>query len=130
MGASDRTGPIPLEAMLASALEPPADEGASPMLLFEVAGARYAVEAARVEAIVAACPVASLPHPPRSVLGVAAVRGRMRLVVDPGGASLASSTRLVALHGDAQLALLADQVLGVVPEAPSDATVLDVDSLV
>ena len=116
--------------MLSSALEPAPDEGGSPALLFEVAGAKYAIEATRVEAIVIASPIAPLPHPPPSVLGVASVRGRMRLVVDPGGASRASSARLGALHGEAQLALLVDQVLGVVPEPPADARVLDPDRLV
>ena len=125
-----RNGPTGLEAMLASAREPVEETATSPMLLFEVAGSRFAVAAVRVEAIVAAAPVTPLPHPPPSVVGVASVRGRMRLVVDPGGANIASSGRLVVLHGEGQLALLADQVLGVVPEPPPDATVIDPDELV
>lgn len=130
MSARDRNGPIPLEAMLSSAFEPAPDEGGSPVLLFEVAGVRYAIDAARVEAIVIAPPIAPLPHPPPSVLGVASVRGRMRLVVDPGGASVASSARVVALHGEAQLALLVDQVLGVAPEPPPGTAILDADTLI
>ena len=129
MDAPERQRPISLEAMLSGALDPAPDEGAASVLVFEVAGARYAVDATRVEAIVATPPIAPLPHPPPSVLGVASVRGRMRLVVDPGGARVESSERLVVLHGDGQLALLAGQVLGVAPGAPPDATLVDPDAL-
>lgn len=120
---------VSLEEMLAGAYEPEG-EAAAPVLVFGVDGAWYAVDATQVEVIVPAPPIAPLPFPPDRVLGVASVRGRMRLVVDPGGARIESSPRLIVLHGEAHLALLADHVLGVFADGEREAIALDPETLV
>jgi chemotaxis signal transduction protein len=102
-----------LETLLSGAAEPEPDDGSRALLLFEVAGAELAVDAALVEVITPARYVAPLPFAPAGVIGVASVRGRMRLVADAGGARPESGAYFVVLHGDGQLALLADRVLGV-----------------
>lgn len=105
--------------MLAGAAEPPDGEAAHAVLVFEAGGAAYGLDAASVEAVVASPPVARLPYPPRGAAGVASVRGRMRLVVDPGGSGEAAP-RLIVLHGDSHLAVLADSVAGVVAASPDE----------
>jgi purine-binding chemotaxis protein CheW len=125
-----------LEAILSGAAEPEPDDGSRAFLVFEVAGAPLAVVAARVEAVTPAPYVARVPYAPSSVLGVASVRGRMRIVVDAGGARPESGAYLVVLHGDEHLAVLADRVLGVRRlaardlEGPDAPRVLDPGSLV
>ena len=119
---------LPLEAMLADSAEPEEDDGGRAVLVFESAGGLYAVGAASVELIAGPRFVAPLPYASAGLLGVASVRGRMRLVVNVSeGASGAS--RLIVLHGDAQLALAADHVHGVVEEAPPEARLLDPETL-
>jgi chemotaxis signal transduction protein len=117
---------IPLEAMLAT--EPEEVDGGRAVLVFESAGGLYAVDAASVELIAGPRFVAPLPDAPAELLGVASVRGRMRLVVNVSKGR-SNATRLVVLHGDAQLALAADHVHGVVEEAPPDARILDPELL-
>lgn len=108
----------PLAALLASqADESPEPEGGQSYLLFEAGGESFAVAAAAVERIVARPFIAPLPSAPPSLLGVASVLGRMRLAVDisasRGAGRDAAHMRLIALHGDAQFALVADAVVGV-----------------
>jgi chemotaxis signal transduction protein len=125
-----------LETLLSGPGEPEPEDGSQALLIFEVAGAELAVDAARVEVITPARYVAPLPFAPAGVLGVASVRGRMRLVADAGGARPESGAYFVVLHGDGQLALLADRVLGVRRFAPGDLDapgaprLLDPDALV
>ena len=105
-----------LEAMLLGPAEEAEPEGARPMLVFERGGMLYALDAASIEVIVPRRSVTPLPFAPNRLRGVASVRGRMRLVVDPPGRADGGSesfTRLIALHGDAQLAVVADHVFGV-----------------
>ena len=137
MDSGERRFRIPLEAMLAEAA---GDEASRAVLVFEAGGEVFGLDAAAVEAVVARVPVTRLPYAPAGVVGVASVRGRMRLVVDPGGCGEAAP-RLIALHGDAQLAVLADVVAGVVTLPPGDlpsdfshagrdVTIVDPESLV
>ena len=98
------------------------------LLVFEIAGTELAVDASAVEAVTRATFVAPVPYGPPSVLGVASVRGRMRLVVDASGERTSTSTYFVLLHGDGQLALAADRVVGVRRvEAGGAGTVLVLD---
>jgi len=112
------------------------DDGSTALLLFDVASRRFAVPVAAVEEVTEAGFVAPAPFAPESVVGVASVRGRMRLVVDVGGASPESSAYFVLVRGDAQLAVLADRVVGVRSVSSVDPTaeldgarVLDPESL-
>jgi chemotaxis signal transduction protein len=120
---------LPLEALLSDSAEP--GDGSRAVLVFEAGGATYGLDAAGVEAVVSRRAVAPLPYPPEGVVGVASVRGRMRLVVALG-TDPASAPRMIALHGDAQLAVLADRISGVVAIAPGDTSVelLDPERLV
>lgn len=119
-----------VEAIHAAAAQPEPDDGSRSILAFEVAGVEHAVDAGSVEAITRAGSIATVPYGPRAVLGVASVRGRMRLVLDAGGASPATGAYLVVLQGDGQLALLADRIFGVRRvEAGSSVDVLDPERL-
>jgi chemotaxis signal transduction protein len=114
---------VPLAAMLSGSVESIEPEGTRHMLLFEAGGTLYALDAASVEVIAPRLPVTPLPFAPGGVLGVASVRGRMRLVVDPlGGAGVRreSFTKLIALYGDAQLAVIADRVVGLHAVIPAE----------
>jgi chemotaxis signal transduction protein len=125
----DRKAPLPLEALLSESAE--SRDGSRAVLVFEAGGATYGLDAAGVEVVVSRRAVTPLPYPPEGVVGVASVRGRMRLVVALG-ADPASAPRMIALHGDAQLAVLADRIAGVVALAPEDTSVelLDPERLV
>lgn len=114
-----RGGPrrtVSLEEILAASNGPAVEEGMRAMLVFSAGGRLYAVDAAAVERVTESRFVAPLPSPPRGLLGVATVTGRMRLVVDPaaGGGPAEPRRNFVVLHGDAQLALSADRVCAVV----------------
>jgi chemotaxis signal transduction protein len=69
---------------------------------------------------------APLPHAPKSVLGVVSIQGRMLTVLDPAillGEEVASGTphsHILALRGDEQLALAADDIGGLAEMAASD----------
>lgn len=124
--SDDHRYEVPLEALLAG---PEEVEESPAVLVFEAGGRRYGLDASGVEAVVACRAIAPLPYPPQGVVGVAAVRGRMRLVVDLGTVK-ERATRLVVLHGDAQLAILAERVAGVVTAPADGVEMLDVDALV
>jgi chemotaxis signal transduction protein len=90
------------------------------LLLFSVGGDQFAVRVEDTEGVVE-CPLISpLPYPPRGIIGVAGVKGRMTLVVDlSSGSSQQRRRRLILVKGDAQLGLLADradQVIAAKPE--------------
>lgn len=110
-----RTQPsVSLEALLAATEAGSPDDAGSSLLLFECGNSVYGLEASAVEAIDEAGVIAPLPHPLRSVAGVASVRGSMRLVVQLGSASPTGRGRLVALSNDRNVAIHADRVIGVV----------------
>ena len=114
-----RTQPsVSLEALLAATGAGSPDDAGSSLLLFECGSSVYGVEASAVEAIDEAGVIAPLPHPLRSVAGVASVRGSMRLVVRLGSPSPTGRGRLVALSSDRNIAILADRVIGVVTADP------------
>ncbi|MCC6743354.1 MAG: hypothetical protein IT175_05785, partial [Acidobacteria bacterium] len=72
--------PVTLESLLAAAEGAYVDDTQRALLVFECGGALSALPAASVVAIDEAGIIAPLPYPPPDVLGVASVRGRMRLV--------------------------------------------------
>jgi len=125
------------------------------LFLLVAGGQLFAVRAEETVGVAEGLTHAPLPHAPASVLGVASVRGRMRTVLYPPALFAdASDTQahssegstssedsgvttprfVVALRGDEQLALAADEVLGVfkvnagslttsdAQDAPLDAT--------
>jgi chemotaxis signal transduction protein len=102
-----------IEAIHAAHAPEEAEATARALLVFEIAGAELAVDVSAVEAVTRATFIAPVPYGPPSVLGVASVRGRMRLVVDAGGERASAAVYLVLLHGDGQLALAVDRVIGV-----------------
>ena len=104
------------------------------LFLLVAGGQLFAVPAEETAGVAEGLTHAPLPHAPASVLGVASVRGRMRTVLHPpalfddeddaqtrsqeDSASSEETTGtpprfFVALRGDEQLALAADEVLGV-----------------
>lgn len=121
MGHARFEATVSLEALLAAAESgaPAGDERS--LLLFECGGVVYGVEASSVEAIDEAGVIAPLPYPLESVIGVASVRGSMRLVVRFGPQQSAGRGRLVALSTDRNVAIHADRVLGVVTTRFDDA---------
>ena len=100
-------------------------DGAQPratrsLLVLRAGGRAFAVHAEEAEGVAEAAEPAPLPHAPAAVLGVVCVRGRMytlldppALIAEPGAQASASARRFaVALRGDEQLALAADEVEG------------------
>ena len=83
------------------------------LLLLRAGGLAFAVYAEECECVTPWAEPAPLPHAPAAVLGVAAVRGRMRTVLDPArllGSSLQGQNEqrpafIASLTGDEQLAL-------------------------
>lgn len=117
-----RTQPsVSLQALLAATGAGSPDDAGSSLLLFECGSSVYGVEASAVEAIDEAGVIAPLPHPLGSVVGVASVRGSMRLVVRLGSPSPTGRGRLVALSSDRNIAILADRVIGVVTAGVGDS---------
>lgn len=106
--------PVTLESLLAAAEGAYVDDTQRALLVFECGGALSALPAASVVAIDEAGIIAPLPYPPPDVLGVASVRGRMRLVVRPGGSTPTGRGRLISLLSDGNLAIHVDRVIGVV----------------
>ena len=105
---------VTLEALLAASECDTHDDAERSFLLFESRGTVYGVDAACVESIDEAGVIAPLPYPPSAVVGVASVRGAMRLVVYLGEPSSTARGRLVSLSNDRNVAIHADRVLGVV----------------
>lgn len=100
---------------------PAPDEGdALQVLVFELGGARYAVESAWVAQACALPPLTALPGLPNHVAGVADFRGQVLAVLELRAllslpvTRLAEPTALVVLRGDSmEFALLADAIVGV-----------------
>ena len=118
---SDSAPPPPaLAAILSGSAEP---EDGRAMLLFETGDKLFALDASGVELIVPWRFTTPVPFAPRQLLGIASVMGRMRLIIDPlgGGERHDGPRRLIVLHGDAQLAVAADRVIGVRTIAPDEA---------
>jgi chemotaxis signal transduction protein len=111
-------------------------EGVAPrttrgLFVLRAGGRLFAVRAEEVEGVAEAAEPVPLPHAPAAVLGVVSVRGRMYTLLDtaalfpapgPNADAHAAAPRAlrprfaVALRGDEQLALAADEV-----EGPRDA---------
>lgn len=105
---------VSLETLLAATESGDRDEAADSLLLFECDGSAFAIAASAVESIEEVSVIAPLPYPPASVVGVASVRGSMRLVVRLGRSAPTGRGRLVALSSDRNIAVYADRVIGVV----------------
>ena len=86
---------------------------------FQLAGADYGVELARVQEVLRSQPVTRLPHAPHAIAGLMNLRGRIVPVVDtrrllgidepPAGAARRSG--FVVVHGaDGPVALLVDAI--------------------
>jgi chemotaxis signal transduction protein len=119
-----RHGSTSLAALLEANVEAADTHDGRTLLAFEVGGARYAVDAMQVEVVAASRFVARTPTGPPELLGVASVHGRMRLVVDLARAAHRSENTkwwLVVLHGDTQLALVADRIGGLHTVAADEA---------
>ena len=97
------------------------------LLLLRAGGQLFAVRAEEADGEPQACARPTpLPRAPRAVLGVIALRGRMRTVLDPSalvvenqseeetGRDGAARALVVALRGDEQLALAVESVEGVI----------------
>jgi len=105
----------PLDVLLAANEEARAAPGNRTALAFEVGGNLFAVDATAVEIVVGRCFVAPVPKGPVELVGVVSIHGRMRLAIEvapSSGRTDGTSWWLVALHGDAQLALVADRIEG------------------
>lgn len=113
MNTEDRSVRIALEAMLADVAEGARPDGRRALLVFETADEVFAVDATAVERIVARPFIAPLPVRLGDAFGIASIQGRMRLVMDPTGVGAGNAARVIVLHGDGHLALVADHVVGV-----------------
>lgn len=90
------------------------------VLVFELGGARYAVETGRVLHACALPPITALPGLPNHVAGIAAFRGKVLAVLDLRAllalpvTRLAEPAALIVLQDSAmEFALLADAIAGV-----------------
>jgi purine-binding chemotaxis protein CheW len=117
---------------------PPQDEPQQmrELLLLRAGGQAFAVFAEEAEGVTKGHTRTPLPHAPRAVLGLVCVRGRMLTLLDPlalagvqdgdGAAPHLEDEReesprfVIALRGDEQLALAADDVEGTL-EVPAGA---------
>jgi hypothetical protein len=104
-----------LAALLAAGDDPHGAGAEGTRLVFEAGDDLYAIDASAVEIVVGSRFVAPVPAGPRELLGVVSVHGRMRLAVDVARAAprpQGSKWWLVVLHGEAQLAVVADRIVG------------------
>src|ERR1043165_5108809 len=109
------------------------DENAGPvetceLLLLRAGGQLFAVRAEEADGEPRPCPrPAPRPRAPRAVLGVVALRGRMRTVLDPSALGVENQSEegagrdgevtrglVVGLRGDEQLALAVESAEGVI----------------
>lgn len=92
------------------------------VLFFESGGESYAIGVEHTEGVVDCPKLTPLPGAPVAVVGIASVRGRMTIVMELGSEPAAAAhpwkQRLILIKGDAQLALLADRVDGVLALEP------------
>ena len=116
-------------------ISPRPSEEARELLLMHRRGRAFAVYADEAEAVTEGRGPAPLPHAPRAVLGVVAVRGRMRTLLDPAAiAELQTEEEdeathspdtpafVVTLRGDEQLALACDRIERVRAAPDTEAT--------
>lgn len=102
--------------------------------LFTRGPSRFGVLEREIAAIVDWQTLAPLPHAPESVMGVAGVHGRMLTVLDVTKLGEPDSTvseevpkKIIALRGDEQLALAADDLVDAYSE--DEVTILSVKDL-
>jgi chemotaxis signal transduction protein len=123
----------PLAALLAANEQPDDTQGNRTLLAFESGAKLYAIDAANVEMVVGSRFVARIPTGPPELLGVVSVHGRMRLAVDfdrPTPREESAKWWLVALHGDTQLAIVADRIEGLHTIASGEALTADTTGFV
>src|SRR6185503_1774753 len=99
--------------------------------LFTRGESQFGVSESEIAAIVDWQTLAPLPHAPESVMGVAGVHGRMLTVLDVArfgdlgdSYSTGEPGKIIALRGDEQLALAADEIIESGDE--NEVTVLNV----
>ena len=102
----------------------PNDTTASTLILFELDGFRFALDALKVQRLVRAGEITPLPGLPAGVLGVVSVAGEVVPVFDLRGRlrmpprAVRSSDHFIIVRCDARLvALVVDNVTDVVPAA-------------
>jgi chemotaxis signal transduction protein len=118
----------PLAALLAANEQADDTRDTRTLLAFEAGTELYAVDAANVEMVVGSRFVARIPTGPPELLGVVSVHGRMRLAVDFDRSTPRDERAkwwLVALHGDTQLAIIADRIEGLHTIASDEALAAD-----
>lgn len=93
-------------------------------LVVEVGGARRSLRVDAVHEVVRAGAIARVPAGPPSVRGLAAVRGRLVPVVDPGATAPRGPALLVIVDvGGRGVGLIVDRIEGVVDEALAEHAV-------
>ncbi len=87
--------------------------------LFHVGSRQFAIQESEIATVADWRPPAPLPHAPPAVLGIVSLQGRMLTVLDLGkitegdnGAANGTPQHIIALRGDEQLALAADDISG------------------
>jgi purine-binding chemotaxis protein CheW len=93
-------------------------------LVVELGGARRSLEVGAVQVVVRAAAIARVPAGPPWVRGLAAVRGRLVPVVDPGGATGARGPALLVIVnvGGRGVGLIVDRVEGVIDAAATETS--------
>lgn len=98
---------------------PQAPSPARRVLTFGVGGRRYAIDAADVEAVIAAPPITRVPQGPPALQGVANVRGRAAPIVAvarlldgaaPEAGRTGAGARVIMLAGGAPVGLAVDEI--------------------
>ncbi len=93
-------------------------------LVVEVGGARRSLRVDSVHEVVRAGAIARVPSGPPSVRGLAAVRGRLVPVVDPGAVPSRGPALLVIVDvGGRGVGLIVDRIEGVVDEGAAETVV-------
>jgi chemotaxis signal transduction protein len=96
------------------------------LLVFSIGAGHFAVRVEDTEGVVECPPISPLPYPPRGVIGVVGVKGRMTLVLDLSyGSNQQQKRRLILLKGEAQLGLLADKADQVIAAKPEQLIAVD-----
>ncbi len=104
------------------------------LLFFRVAGAEYAVEAARVVEVVPRVELRTLPHAPEALAGLLRYRGRMVPVVDLGlllgdaPCPRLLSTRIIL--ADERLPARGEALVGLIAEHVSEVRQVDGDRVI
>ncbi|HEU4389549.1 MAG TPA: chemotaxis protein CheW [Blastocatellia bacterium] len=89
------------------------------VIIFSAGGVMFGVDVNATEGVVDCPRVVPLPHPPRGVIGLTSVRGRITIVLCLARGSVrGEKQRLILLRGEAQLGLLTDRIESVVGLEP------------